>query len=288
MNQASIKKQFLWAAYLYERILQSSTPKIFKILFNARSYVRNRKIRCDITLEEKFLFKFSDEYGSWVTFESKMGSLSYARGLRNRGRELSEAYLLQLIEFKDNDLIIDCGANVGDFYISLILENRRFEYIGFEPAPKEYRALTSNIKNFLPCKITPRVFNLALSDFDDDKADFYVSSGGADSSLIEPAQFTHKCKVRKRRYDSLDQELTQGQGVIRLLKLEAEGAEPEVIRGFSGVLNRVEWVSADLGFERGKEKKSTLVDVNAFLSEYNFRIVAINYARMIVLFRKMP
>ena len=54
---------------------------------------------------------------------------------------------------------------------------------------------------------------------------------------------------------------------IKLLKLEAEGAEPEILEGLGEKLNLVEYISADLGYERGVHCESTLVPVTNYLLE---------------------
>ena len=43
-----------------------------------------------------------------------------------------------------------------------------------------------------------------------------------------------------------------------LLKVEAEGAEPEVLQGLKKNLSRVEFITVDCGFERGLNQKSTI------------------------------
>ena len=40
---------------------------------------------------------------------------------------------------------------------------------------------------------------------------------------------------------------------IKLLKVEAEGAEPEVLLGTAKILKRIEFISVDCGPERGLE-----------------------------------
>ena len=61
---------------------------------------------------------------------------------------LGNSYHLELIDFGQNDLIIDVGANVGDLLLYLPVH---VNYIGVEPSPTEFSLLSLNI---LPnCKI---------------------------------------------------------------------------------------------------------------------------------------
>ena len=72
---------------------------------------------------------------------------------------------------------------------------------------------------------------------------------------------------------------------MKLLKLEAEGAEPEVIRGSLNLLDNIEYIAADLGPERGFNKECTLKEVVNLLLENNFEIVEFKYPRVCLLFR---
>ena len=72
---------------------------------------------------------------------------------------------------------------------------------------------------------------------------------------------------------------------MRLLKLEAEGAEPEVLQGALGLLSLVDYISADLGPERGKAEISTLEEVSNLLEEQGFERLRVEGERVIALFR---
>ena len=73
---------------------------------------------------------------------------------------------------------------------------------------------------------------------------------------------------------------------IKLLKIEAEGAEPQVIRGCSGILDRTEFISADLGFERGVLRDSTFIPVTNFLLSHGFELMAMNFDRLTALYKR--
>ena len=72
---------------------------------------------------------------------------------------------------------------------------------------------------------------------------------------------------------------------IKLIKLEAEGYEPEILEGLDIFSKNVEYISADLGFERGPLCESTLIPVINYLGQHNFEIVSIFFERNCVLFR---
>jgi FkbM family methyltransferase len=213
------------------------------------------------------------EPGETRFFKNKVQALNvYSSGLKNRNRNLNEVYFLDLIDFSENDLIVDCGANVGDIFFCIAgRQEKKLRYIGFEPAPAEYDALAKNV-GFM------NSLNMGLWH-ERSHLDFYVASDGADSSLIEPPKYTHKITVETNRLDNIVKEK------IKLFKLEAEGAEPEVLMGATGILPSIEYISADLGFERGIYSESTLVPVINFLEKHGFELKAISHGRICALFK---
>ena len=58
----------------------------------------------------------------------------YENGLIYRSNQLSRFYFLEEIGFKDEDVVLDCGANVGDLKLWFELNNINIKYIGFEPS----------------------------------------------------------------------------------------------------------------------------------------------------------
>jgi len=167
------------------------------------------------------------------------------RGIARRLQSLGETYFLPQIGFANGDVIVDCGANVGELKYWFVDQGLAVEYIGIEPSPLEYRCVEENVA-------PSAAHNVGLWDRDGE-LDFYLSSQMADSSLIEPPEYDEIIRVPTRRLD----QLLPGRR-IRLLKLEAEGAEPEAIAGAEGLLDRIDYISADLGFERGPPDKSQL------------------------------
>ncbi len=197
--------------------------------------------------------------------------MAYGYGVKNRAQSLADCYFLNEIEFKDGDIFLDCGANVGDLKIWFDLKNIKIEYIGFEPSPIEFGCLRDNVK---PCV----VYNIGLWN-EVGELEFFVSSQGADSSLIEPVSFDTRIKV------PVDKLKAYVNSKVKLLKLEAEGAEPEILEGLGENLQLIEYISADLGYERGISCESTLVPVTNHLLERGFELVNVSHGRICALYK---
>ena len=167
------------------------------------------------------------------------GNLSYQHGLARRAEGLGAVYFLERIDFAEGDVVLDCGANLGDLLLWFRLRGLAVRYTAFEPSPLEHGCLVENVRPHTAHNIGLWNTRGQLS--------FYVSSQGADSSLIEPAHYDEVIEVPTERLDAYVD------GPVKLLKLEAEGAEPEILEGLGEAIAQVEYISADLGFERGKD-----------------------------------
>ena len=72
---------------------------------------------------------------------------------------------------------------------------------------------------------------------------------------------------------------------IKLLKVEAEGFEPEVIEGAEETLIRTEYICVDFGSERGIEQENTVIEVNNILLKNNFDLIQFSDYRYIGLYK---
>lgn len=188
----------------------------------------------------------------------------YVNGLESCGNKIAKSYGIEKIVIQKSDLIVDVGANNGD----LLLYLNAFsdcKYIGFEPASMDFKNLELN-------RNSSEVYNMAALDKSCEVL-FYASSREADSSIYEPISFAESSIVKAVRLDEfLDSNIK-----IKILKVDAEGAEMEVIRGAEKILNQIEYIAIDLGFEKGINQETTAPQVINFLLANNFCIL--NFTR---------
>ncbi len=205
----------------------------------------------------------------------------FASGLQERGYVLGDGYLLRRIQFKDGDIVVDCGANIGDLGLYFAAIGVNVRVIAFEPSPVEYEVLVRNLADN-PFTEVLGTYNVALWKESSPGMDFFVKSESADSSILPIIDYDRKITVPCRRLDEM-----LPRQPYRLLKLEAEGAEPEILRGATGILNCFEYVAVDAGFERGLMQETTAPEVIQFLFAHGFELVDLNPKRVTFLFRRV-
>lgn len=226
---------------IYLKLLLSLRGRKFVLLFNFYSAVKGVDCRFSYNPKtEKYKAFGKSDNREICFFHERQANMAYARGIKERGESLGKTYFLDQIEFKNGDVVLDCGANLGDLLLWFQNQGLEVKYVGFEPSPKEYECLKKNVH-------AHKVHNVGLWN-EQKKIEFFVSSQDADSSIIEPTKFDEKIIVDAVPLSNFVMEEYRG---IRLLKLEAEGAEPEILEGLGEKIKFVEFISADLGYERG-------------------------------------
>lgn len=181
-------------------------------------------------------------------------------GVCGRLAEVGRKYRSEPVTVMPDDFVVDVGANVGEF--SLFCHERGATVVAVEPDPVPLEALKLNASGK-----RIEVIQRGLSD-KMGVIPFYSSSESADSSFVEPPSYTQIDEVSAVTLDDLHSEL--GMPDIDFLKVEAEGYEPEVLRGATTVLSNCAKVAVDVSPERRGE--STWEPVRQILSEADFNV----------------
>ncbi|SDE66147.1 methyltransferase, FkbM family [Paracoccus isoporae] len=210
---------------------------------------------------EADLFFFQEPADGRRIYVSHKKRLSlYRKGFQHRQDWLLRDYQIPRNLLNDGDMVLDVGANIGELGIWANMNNAR--YVGFEPDPIAFRALNRNV--------TGKLYDIALAD-EAGYAEFYLSTSEADSSLIAPQKIEERISVRKERLDDLLPALDLSRE-IKLLKVEAEGYEAEILQGARETLKQVEYIAVDAGPERGGE--NTVPGVLNLLTGSGFEILS--------------
>lgn len=209
---------------------------------------------------ENNLFEYTDNKDSRVSSHRIRGLRLYLKGFQSRDLQLQEKYGLDQISFEPGDVIIDCGANYGDVFFALRRVAQDFKYYAVEPDPNALQALSNNVGDM------GLTFGFALGNKDSDAIDFYLSDISGDSSLYAPDLIQGVISVPINTLSSFMSE--HRLDLVRLLKIEAEGCEMEVLEGAETILRKVNYIAVDGSAERGG--RETLSDLASYLQSNGF------------------
>ncbi len=188
----------------------------------------------------------------------------YFVGIQERLEIIAREYCLDQIQEINSGVVIDIGSNIGEF---TLIASQRFpncSFLRFEPSLTECKASEHNLSKISNVLIQKPLWDKVV------EIPFYESNDTGDSSIFQPNM---AAKSKLRTTTTLDIEVCRlGIESVELLKLEAEGAEPEILEGAEQTLRITKRVTADLGPERGLNQERTFLKVNQILLEAGFAL----------------
>ena len=251
---------------------------IYKTTINILSFLFRYKIRI-ISIDKNFLKLKEKKTNSSIFICHKSRIEYYVNGIDFRLRNLVEnEYLVKNINLSENSVVFDIGANIGEFGVFLRKKYKNiFEYHAFEPSKHDYDACCINNKdgkNFIN--------NIGLWN-KPGYMKLYNKNISGDSSLIEIDDYEYVSDIA---VDTIDNYSTlHNIKNIKILKIEAEGGEPEILEGAIKTLPKIEYITADLGYERGYKNEQTLTDFANILMPKGFEMIDVFQDRLTFIFR---
>jgi len=175
----------------------------------------------------------------------------FIRGKNYALNRLVNQYLLtidikNLTDLENDFSLFDIGANIGEFCIGVALGTSKTNIFAFEPDPVAFECLKYNILDS-KCQDKIKPFSIALSN-ETKVQTFYLSTKDGDSSLFQPKEFDSKIEIECVRGDDFMEKFHIKH--IELLKMDAEGFEPEVLEGFGKRIRDINFFAIDVGPER--------------------------------------
>lgn len=242
------------------------SDKAYFTVFRSFYLVRNSKRRGSRTgfdVVGSRLYQASDPDGTSLFFceRTRMRLYHYPKGVKGRLASIESKYASDAVAVVDGDIVIDIGANIGEFSRSVV--DRASRLIAIDPDPYVYEALSRNLNGFSNVAVMQRAMSEA-----DSEVEFYLSTKNADSSLLQPTQFSETVTVQAVRLDKLIEE--QGIERVDFLKIEAEGWEPEILAGATRTLGITRKIAVDAGPER--QGQNTSHEVITTLKEAGFEV----------------
>jgi FkbM family methyltransferase len=212
------------------------------------------------------------------------------RGLRRLGYELhpydpgpvlydEDVRRVRLLANERIDLVLDVGANAGQYAQRLRRAGYRGRIVSFEPLGQAFEELERNAGD----DVAWHVRRIALGD-EDGSAEIHVSANSWSSSLLEMGErhlrsapdsaYVGTEPVTTARLDTIwDQVARAGDRVF--LKLDVQGFEMYVLRGAKASLDKVVGVQAELALAHLYEGDSPWRDVVDHLEQRGFELAGL-------------
>jgi FkbM family methyltransferase len=209
--------------------------------------------------------------GDHIRIPTLRRSQRYVNGIAGKQVSLAAKYGVPAFYApRAGDVVIDIGANVGEFSRHCARLGARV--FAFEPDPAVFACLRHNVEG-LPVEAIERALWSEVAELK-----FFSAFDTADSSLIEPeANVRGTIAVKALPLDEV--EALTAVKEIALLKMDGEGAEPEILAGARKTMPRIRRIAVDCSPERAGEDTAT--PVMALLQREGYRIVSASGSKLV-------
>ncbi len=149
-----------------------------------------------------------------------------------------------LLRLPDNANVVDVGANIGEF--SLWCLDRGANVVALEPDARAFASLAVNLGRFDTASVQPyAAWNVRETTY------FYCSGDHGHGSLIARPGIAEEGVIAEAwPLDEIPQVATLP--AIDLLKIDGEGAEPEILSGATRTLRSTRRIAVDVGEDHGR------------------------------------
>jgi FkbM family methyltransferase len=189
--------------------------------------------------------------------------------------------LLVLLLNKNNiNLVLDVGANVGQFAQSIRINGYDKKIVSFEPVSKTYNSLLSNSKKYKNWQVFDRC---ALGD-NDGEVNINVSNYDLSSSILPMTNlhlkknnasfYVSKEKVKIFRLDSIfDKVRVNNENTF--LKLDVQGYESKVLHGAINSLKIIKGLMLEVSIVELYKGEELWLDIVSRIIKMNFELYLI-------------
>ncbi len=214
---------------------------------------------------------------------------SIKRFLRRLGWEVQrfehanveQQVLKNILRATGTNVVLDVGANTGQFGDLLFDTGFDGTLISFEAIPSVHAQLS---KHAMTKRGQWRIAPCAAVGSKRGQIDFNVSANSVSSSIL-PMRDTHleaapesryvdKVTVAVDRLDAVALELIPSSAVM-LLKVDTQGYEMEVVKGATGLLQRIAAIQLELSLIPLYEGAPTFVEMLDFMASTGFELFSI-------------
>lgn len=214
----------------------------------------------------KIMLKFRD-FARLFGLEIKPSNLRTRQDLR----------LQQLLKELKTQLVLDVGANTGQFAKSLIIGGFQGRILSFEAIPHVWNQLAKSAQNASDLwQVAP---TCALGESTGTHV-FYITAESQSSSLMKPSQNLTTIESKGFSYESIEVDMKRLDEIVSnngwqddiFLKLDVQGSELMVLRGASGILSNVKGILVEMSLVQLYDGQPLFHEVDGYLSNKGYKI----------------
>lgn len=186
---------------------------------------------------------------------------------------------IKLLKNNKITVVLDVGANIGQYGTELRSIGYKGRIISFEPTKDAYNKLLKNSKNDKLWE----VYNFSLGDFDGD-AEINISQNSVSSSILNNlpqltesapgAKFVAKEKIEVKKIDSVFDTFSLDKERI-YLKIDTQGYENMVIDGAKNSLDKITGIQIEMSLIPTYEGAISFEEMMKKLNSLNFKTTSI-------------
>lgn len=176
-------------------------------------------------------------------------------------------------------LVLDVGANIGQYATELRSIGYKGKIYSFEPVSESFNKLKRASKN----DPNWQVFNFSLGDFEGE-TEINISKNSVSSSILNnlpqltesapDAVFVTKETIKIKTIDLVFKELNlEGENIY--LKIDTQGYESKVIAGAENSLNKIKALQIEMSLIPSYEDVISFEDMIKLLEKKNFSVFSI-------------
>jgi FkbM family methyltransferase len=188
-------------------------------------------------------------------------------------------FLLDNLDIRDNDLIVDIGANIG--WYSMTLSSRaKPRILAFEPDAANFRLLQENLAMNGVSNV--RAYNKAVSDQEGSLTlHLYKKVNPGRHSAIKQAGSVGTVEVPMIALDKFLEQEGAGEGPVKLIKIDIEGYEYSALRSATRTLSRTQWILTEFSPYLMRDAGQDPMDYIRLLKGAGFRLREITEAGLL-------
>ena len=188
--------------------------------------------------------------------------------------------LIRTLEHFNIDLVLDVGANIGQYGEMLYSEGYTGEVISFEPIPVCHNALVKLAKK------NPKwtVYDPIAIGEDNYDSKINVSKNLVSSSLLTvnekhihgapESKISESINIKVKKLDAIDIDFTRN----IFLKIDTQGFEDKVLKGAEKTLKNIKLISIELSLVELYENSKSWLEIMEFMTQNNFYLYGLETA----------